>query len=76
MLVGFATFVEMEFGAEGGTKSVILAYVQQVTLTVFTLEVIVKVVACGEDPIDFFDNPEDGRANVCVSPSLPPPLPS
>ena len=30
VLVGFATFVEMEFGAEDGTKSVILAYVQQV----------------------------------------------
>ena len=69
VLVGFATFVEMEFGAERGVMSIVLAYVQQVTLTVFTLEVLFKVVACGEDPMKFFDNPEDGAFNLCVLPS-------
>ena len=41
-----------------------LLLVQQILLLVFTLEVVVKVVARGNDPFSFFSDPEEGSFNM------------
>ena len=66
LLVGVATFLEMEFeqnGEGGPALSAALAYVQQITLTVFTFEIVLKIVASpSSDPVDA----------LALSPPIPP----
>ena len=50
MLVGIATFVQMEFNRVGEASAEVrlfLDVVGYVTLAVFTIEVVAKIIACG-----------------------------
>ena len=66
MLVGVATFVQMEFNRDGEASAgvrLFLDVVGYVTLAVFTVEVVVKIVARGDAPAGFFTDPAEGAFN-------------
>ena len=70
MLVGVATFVQMEFNRDGEASAgvrLFLDVVGYVTLAVFTVEVVVKIVARGDAPAGFFTDPPRARSTRSTS---------
>ena len=71
LLVGAATAVQLSVGdgrGGGDTPSwarFFLAVTQSISLTVFSAEVVVKLVACGEAPLEFATDPEVRQGTVC-----------
>ena len=47
-----------------------LTHVQGVTLFIFTAEVVIKVLACGDKPLDYFRHAEEGTFNMCAHQNL------
>ena len=70
VLVGIAVGAELEFKEEGGDDGAAQRLVQfcevtqTVTLVVFVLEVVFKILARGLHPLDYFRDKEDGSFNT------------
>ena len=64
MLVAVATVLSLEVDSPTPALRGFLLAVQAGTLSVFTLEVVLKVIACGPRPLDYINDPEDGSFNM------------
>ena len=67
VVVGLATAVQLSFAPDEPLPpgvGLFLDGTQAVSLTVFTAEVVVKVVACGEAPLMYFLDPDEGQFNT------------
>ena len=63
VLVGVNVFVELEFGS-GGAKGWFMRVITWAANVLFTLEVVVKVVAKGPKPLDYFEDSNEGVFNT------------
>ena len=70
VLVGIAVGAELEFVDEDRDSAAqrrlaqFCGVTQTVTLVVFVLEVVLKILACGLHPMDYFRDKEDGAFNT------------
>ena len=72
LLIGLCTGLDLEYGGEDEDVASFVRNVGMMTTTVFTAECGLKIVAEGHNPMNYFQDPENGgKPRVIIPHALP-----